>query len=322
MCRRAPAGPATQRSSHISTTNRTGFAAATHHSSLLQRRQRRRQSAPAMGAPDRSAGADVEEAVPPATAGPPSISGLGSAAGAPEPAIPAEPFELDDDFSGLACAEGLMTVAGFGSLLSEASARSTFPQLRNFRQGRLRGWRRVFAHQCEIFFARGIARPETREVSSLSVEEHPDSEIVVSLFEVEATPASVAAFIEREHEFRFVAVEPLHSDSGRPLGRRAVVCARWDDASYRQRRCPPHEWQRRYGEHGVERIWTDDVLPCRVYLRHCVLAAQRLGPAAFESFLDGTYLADRVTTVRQHLAANPTILQELPPPSLIGRYSG
>lgn len=40
-----------------------------------------------------------------------------------------------------------MTVAGFGSLLSEASARSTFPQLRNFRQGRLRGWRRVFAHQ-------------------------------------------------------------------------------------------------------------------------------------------------------------------------------
>lgn len=66
----------------------------------------------------------------------------------------------------------------------------------------------------------------------------------------------------------------------------------------------------------------DDVLPCRVYLRHCVLAAQRLGPAAFESFLDGTYLADRATTVRQHLAANPEIMQELPPPSLVGRYSG
>ena len=33
--------------------------------------------------------------------------------------------------------------------------------------------------QCDIFFARGIAHPETREVSSLSVEEHPESEIVV-----------------------------------------------------------------------------------------------------------------------------------------------
>lgn len=56
--------------------------------------------------------------------------------------------------------------------------------------------------------------------------------------------------------FRFMAVEPLHFDSGTPLGRFAVVCARWDDDSYRRRRCPPHEWQRRYGKHGVERIWT------------------------------------------------------------------
>ncbi|KAL4443866.1 hypothetical protein ABPG75_011603 [Micractinium tetrahymenae] len=275
-----------------------------------------------MGAHDRAADASVEAAVPPAAAPAGDIAGLSSRAGEAEPAIPAEPYELDDDFSGLACAEGLMTVAGFGSLLSETSARSTFPQLRNFRQGRLRGWRRVFAHQCDIFFARGIARPETREVSSLSVEEHPGSEIVVSLFEVEATPASVAAFIEREHEFRFVAVEPLRFECGSPIGRRAVVCARWNDDEYRWRRCPPHEWQRRYGKHGVTQIWTDDVLPCRVYLRHCVLAAQRLGPAAFQSFLDETYLADRVTTVRQHLAANPGILQELPPPSLIGRYSG
>jgi hypothetical protein len=55
--------------------------------------------------------------------------------------------ELADDFAGLACGQGLMTIAGFGSLLSETSARSTFPELRSFRQGRLRGWRRVFAHQ-------------------------------------------------------------------------------------------------------------------------------------------------------------------------------
>jgi hypothetical protein len=66
----------------------------------------------------------------------------------------------------------------------------------------------------------------------------------------------------------------------------------------------------------------DDVLPCRVYLRHCVLASQALGPEAHASFLDGTVLADRRTTVRQHLGRNPGIMQELPPPSLVGRYSG
>lgn len=67
-----------------------------------------------------------------------------------------------------------------------------------------------------------------------------------------------------------------------------------------------------------------DVLPCRVYLRHCVLAAQRLGPEAHASFLDGTVLSDRATTVRQHLESSlgQGILEEQPPPSLIGRYSG
>ncbi len=39
-----------------------------------------------------------------------------------------------------------MTVAGFGSLLSQKSARSTFPDLANFRLARVRGWRRVFSH--------------------------------------------------------------------------------------------------------------------------------------------------------------------------------
>jgi hypothetical protein len=61
---------------------------------------------------------------------------------------------------------------------------------------------------------------------------------------------------------------------------------------------------------------------CRVYLRHCVLAAKGFCPEAYDSFLDATYLSDRVTTVRQHLEAHPEILQELPPPELIGRYSG
>ena len=46
-------------------------------------------------------------------------------------------------------------------------------------------------------------------MSSLSVEEHPGAEVVVSLFEVPATPASVAAFIEREHEFRWAGPHAL-----------------------------------------------------------------------------------------------------------------
>ena len=74
--------------------------------------------------------------------------------------------------------------------------------------------------------------------------------------------------------------------------------------------------------HGVDRVWRDDVLPCRAYLRHCVLAAQNLSPAAHASFLDQTFLADRRTTIREHLARDPSIMQELPPESLAVRYGG
>lgn len=43
----------------------------------------------------------------------------------------------------------------------ERSARSTFPDLINFRVARLNGFRRVFAHVTPVFFERGIAKPET-----------------------------------------------------------------------------------------------------------------------------------------------------------------
>ena len=158
-----------------------------------------------------------------------------------------------------------------------------------------------------IFWSRGIARPATGEISSLSCEEaggEAGRALWVVLFEVPATPASVAAFTEREHEFRFVAVQPV-GESGAPdrmaarparcahnpgavlpwhclaqaqsraapwrprqsaparadrRRRRApqVLCAAWSDEAYRARRCPPAEWQARYGRLGIDRVWRCD----------------------------------------------------------------
>jgi hypothetical protein len=81
------------------------------------------------------------------------------------------------------------TIVGFGSLLSATSAASTCPGVRNFRLGRVRGWRRVFAHPAHIFFLRGIAKPETKEIASLCAEPSDDasSGFVMAAFEVPAT---------------------------------------------------------------------------------------------------------------------------------------
>jgi hypothetical protein len=83
------------------------------------------------------------------------------------------------------------------------------------------GFRRIFAHTASVFFVRGIARPETGEISSLSCEECAGEQIVVTLFEMESTPESRRAYVEREHEFRFLAVQ-CEDLSGNPCPTLAV----------------------------------------------------------------------------------------------------
>ena len=72
--------------------------------------------------------------------------------------------------AGTTAATATVTILGLGSLLSERSSRSTFPELKNFRLGRIPKYRRVFGHPASIFFQRGLANTTTHEYSSLSAE--------------------------------------------------------------------------------------------------------------------------------------------------------
>ncbi|KAL7123801.1 hypothetical protein ABFS83_14G006400 [Erythranthe nasuta] len=234
------------------------------------------------------------------------------------------PFELkiESDFDRIVSPDGLVSVCGFGSLLSETSARSTFPDLINFRVAKLNGFRRVFAHVAPIFFERGIANPETKEISSLSVEPCESETLVVTTFEIQRS--EIPSFIEREHEFRFLAVT-LETFNGLLYTTPSVLCARYTDEEYFLNRCKGNEETlfQRYGRYGIHKIWLDDILPCRVYLRHCVLAAKNLSEAAYENFLDHTFLGDRKTTIREYLVNKGAgIMEEEPPLQLKHRYGG
>ena len=56
-------------------------------------------------------------------------------------------------------------------------------------------------------------------------------------------------------------------------------------------------------------LFRKDILPCRVYLKHCVTAAERLAPAVLHNFLSTTYLADGVTTIGAYLARHPDLFE-------------
>jgi hypothetical protein len=81
----------------------------------------------------------------------------------------------------------------------------------------------------------------------------------------------------------------------------------------------------------------------QVYLRHCLLAVEKLGQVrvvelvfaaglgadgvgvlqdVYEDFVTTTFLGDRKTTIKEYIEANPTIMLEQPPPHLADRYSG
>ena len=89
---------------------------------------------------------------------------------------------------------GPTKILGFGSLLSEQSARTTFPDLGGFRLVRVHGYRRVFAHAAAVFFERGIANAETLEFASLSAEPRDGASFVAACFEVDMDAASWARF--------------------------------------------------------------------------------------------------------------------------------
>ena len=215
-----------------------------------------------------------------------------------------------------------ITILGLGSLLSERSSRTTFPDLSNFRLAKVKGYRRSFSHPAAIFFKRGIADVDNLRFSSLSAEECEGVGFVCTAFEVD--DVGMDAFREREEEYRLEMVPYQSLDGGGELTR-GLLCCRWTDDEYiahwgRER------YERDYLSVGARTIWgwepSSGIRPCHAYLRHCVLAARKLGDGCVDSFLDDTFLVDRTTTIRAYLDAHPEVMETHPPPELAERYGG
>ncbi|KAI5417162.1 hypothetical protein KIW84_041961 [Lathyrus oleraceus] len=100
-------------------------------------------------------------------------------------------YSVLDDASALASlpgdVDGYISICGYGSLLSEKSARSTFPNLINFRTARLTGFRRLFSFVGAFFFTHGIANLKTQEIAALSVEPYEDETFITTVFDIKKT---------------------------------------------------------------------------------------------------------------------------------------
>ena len=181
--------------------------------------------------------------------------------------------------------------------------------------------RRVFAHPHLFLLGEDIVDyPSTLKIASLSAEPAPpEVSFVAAAFEVVLDDAQREAFLRREPEYK-IDTTPFYAldgkDGSEALGE-GVVCLASRDADIDLARMPD----------GMKTVWDwpldSGLLPFSMYLRHCLLAVQKAGGAAHESFLNDTYLVDRKTTLAQYLdECGDEVMGSLPPPHLENRFSG
>lgn len=193
------------------------------------------------------------------------------------------------------------TVFGFGSLLSEASARETVPSLENYRHVRVDGWKRVFSKVAMIFIWKYGASPDQRDIASCATRPDPAVSIMVACFD--CPDEDFWPLYEREHRYRWVEVTGEDEHGEAVTGR---MCTEWTDEDYRLNRCVTDaEYRERVGQYYDGPIWRDDILPFPTYLAHCLDAVERAGPDVLDNFLDTSFLADGITPLRRYLAQNP-----------------
>lgn len=158
--------------------------------------------------------------------------------------------------------------------------------------------------------------PRTSSFGSLPSEAEP---VIVSLFEI--AKSELPAFNEREEEFNIRPVPFLEAD-GTPGSGTGLLCTRASDEHFIKTK-GQEAFETQYTSKGLPTIWHwDHILPCRAYLRHCVLAVRKLGDDVEANFRRTTFLNDRRTTIGAYLDANPDIMEEEPPESVRERYSG
>ena len=190
-----------------------------------------------------------------------------------------------------------ITIIGFGSLLSERSARSTTPSLSNYRLVTVHGYRRIFNKAGIVFVHRFGASPDDRAIASCATRYDGETPLICGAFDIPGV--EFQALDEREHRYRWV--ETSFRDFDGSAGR-GLMCTESTDEAYCAKCCTAEEYERRVGQFYRGRIWRDDILPFPMYLDFCLYAARAHGPHVFDNFLDTSYLADGVTTIRAYLA--------------------
>ena len=157
---------------------------------------------------------------------------------------------------------------------------------------------------------------DTKELAGLACEQCEGLSFSSVYFEI---PVDEFPAIQAREDMYDLVVAPAITASGTDV--QGYICSATTDEKLQE--LMGDSFEHKYGRHfngnpipGRPRVWGWEgvILPARLYLRHCALSiSNQGGQKALDKFLDDTYLWDRQTTVREHLAADPLIMATPPP---------
>lgn len=157
-----------------------------------------------------------------------------------------------------------VTLAGVGSLVSEASARQSFP-FTNFRLGEIRGWRRAFNQANWVNLANGGARLATGEVAALAMVP-ADSGFVSMVALMDVEEADLPSFYERETGYMIQRVPfvAFAADESAERGE-ALLCTAcdsdaqaqslWEPGGAMERHCAGSEYVAEWMRLSLRPLW-------------------------------------------------------------------
>ena len=195
-------------------------------------------------------------------------------------------------------------IVGYGSLLSEVSARKSVPNLTEFRLVRVPNYIRIFNKVGIVFHTRRNIAPADLRRASCASRYREGAEIVCTAFHCPAD--EYPELFEREHRFRWIEVDFVEADGSVGKGQ---MCTEWSDEGYRATRIQDEaDYYQRVGQHYQGKLWRDDILPFPEYLQLWLDAAGSHGPDLVEHFKQSSYLADSTTTIKDYMQNTPNAL--------------
>lgn len=194
---------------------------------------------------------------------------------------------------------GRLTILAYGTMMNPESARKTCPSADNFRLVDVRGFRRIFKVIHVRAIKDGDLNASEMEIAAAAAQKHGAYNLRCVAFDISMN--DLKSLWKRRREYKYS--EAKYEDIETGLTGTGLICEESEDWEVRSRAFPlQDDYNEFIGNIYSGKIWRDDILPSRAYVRECLQAASEWGESTVKNFMEASVLCDNKTVLKKYWA--------------------